>query len=58
MHTYVANVMEMFNLIKEFVEISNNKIDNCNKVRLFAVFVRVLGIVAPQLSNSLQTKML
>jgi len=25
MHTYVANVMEMFNLIKDFVELESNK---------------------------------
>lgn len=26
MHTYVANVMEMFNLIKDFIEINNSLI--------------------------------
>lgn len=47
MHTYVANIMEMFNLIKEFVELEGKKIEDSNKVKLLAVFVRVLKIVAP-----------
>lgn len=47
MHTYVANVMEMFNLIKDFVELHNSSIQNEKKVKLYAVFVRVLSIVAP-----------
>jgi hypothetical protein len=47
MHTYVANVMEMFNLIKEFVEFEGKKIENVNKVKLYGVFIRVLQIIAP-----------
>lgn len=58
MHTYVANVMEMFNLIKEFVELEDKRIENANKVKLFAVFVRVLRIVAPELAAELRGKML
>lgn len=58
MHTYVANTMEMFNLIKQFVEINNSSISNEKKVKLYAVFVRVLSIIAPQLSKNLQSNLL
>ncbi len=58
MHTYVANVMEMFNLIKQLVELQLTKINNQNKVKLFAIFVRVLKIIAPELSNTLKQNLL
>ena len=58
MHTYVANTMEMFNLIKQFVEINNSSISNEKKVKIYAVFVRVLSIIAPQLSKNLQSNLL
>jgi leucyl-tRNA synthetase len=57
MHTYVANVMEMFNLVKEFVELGSKIIEKANKVKLFAVFVRVLRIVAPELTAELRGKL-
>ncbi len=58
MHTYVAHVMEMFNLIKDFADLESNKIESVSKVRLFTVFVRVLRIVAPELSSELQMKLM
>ena len=58
MHTYVAQVMEMFNLIKDFVDLESNKIEKVSKVRLFTVFVRVFRIVAPELSSELQMKLM
>ena len=54
MHTYVANVMEMFNFIKEKIECQKNKLDNTQKLKLFGVFVRVLQIIAPSMSKTIQ----
>jgi leucyl-tRNA synthetase len=50
--------MEMFNLIKDFLDLESKRIESVNKVRLFSVFVRVLKIVAPELSSELQMKLM
>jgi hypothetical protein len=49
LHAYVANTMEMFNIIKDSIfQTEGKKLSNAEKLKLFSIFIRILQVIAPK----------